>query len=131
MRIKVHVVAGDAPLLLSLPTQQIMGVVLNLVSGTLKIRGRQSSLLFCPRGHPALVLVKPPLPKPRGEVYSCNSLALSEGEWQSQAVLNKVLTKLHVQYSHISIPKLVARLKNVCDTKGVGLLLNVAEICLP
>ena len=84
VRIKVHVVAGDAPLLLSLPTQQRMGVVLDLVRGTLKIRGHQSSLLFCPRGHPALPLTKPPLPAPLGEVYSCNSLALSEDEWQSE-----------------------------------------------
>ena len=127
VRIKVHVVAGDAPLLLSLPTQQRMGVILDLVRGTLKIRGQQSSLLFCPRGHPALPLTKPPLPTPLGEVYSCNSLALSEDEWQSEVVLLKVLTKLHVQYSHISIHKIVAMLRTVRGTKGVGVLLKVAE----
>ena len=115
------------PLLLSLPTQQRMGVILDLVRGTLKIRGHQSSLLFCPRGHPALPLTKPPLPAPLGEVYSCNSLALSEDEWQSEVVLLKVLTKLHVQYSHISIHKIVAMLRTVRGTKVVGVLLKVAE----
>ena len=40
--------------------------------------------------------------------YPLDTLALTEDEWKDEVVVNRVLTKLHVQYSHMSIPKLVA-----------------------
>ena len=42
-------------------------------------------------------------------------------------MLARMLAKLHVQYSHMSVSKLVAMLKTVRDTKGMGVLDRVAE----
>ena len=56
-----------------------------------------------------------------------NTLALTVAEWDGEAVVYRVLSKLHVQYNHMSIPKLVAVLKTMLDTRGVGVLTKLAD----
>ena len=74
------------------------------------------------------MILLPPSPSTLlGEVYAVNTLDLSEEQWGDEMVVSRMLAKLHVQYSHMSVGKLVAMLKTVRDTKGTGVLDCVAE----
>ena len=81
IRIKVHVVEGDRPLLLLLATQSRLGVILNLVGRTLLVGGRQTPLQSCSRGDHVLILLPPSSSTLLGDVYAVNTLDLSEEQW--------------------------------------------------
>ena len=64
---------------------------------------------------------------PFGACFAVDSLDLSEELWKDKAYMLKVLEKLHVQFSHLPIGKLVPMPKSIRSDKGTGMLSTVAD----
>ena len=127
IRMEVHVVDGDIPLLLSLDSQIQLGFQLDLWKKSITLRGRPLPWRRCSRGHPAVMLLRPLGSTPIGECYQMSTFKLTDQQWVDAPLMHKVLSKLHLQYNHLSVSKLVAMLKTVRGDKSIGVLSSVAD----
>ena len=123
----MHVVDGDIPLLLSQDTQIRLGFQLDLWKQSITLWGRPLPWRRCSRGHPTLVLLPPLYSTPVGDCYNTSTLELSDDQWEDASWMHKVLSKLHLQYNHPSVSKLVSMLKTVRGDKPTGVLSSVAD----
>ena len=127
IRIEVHAVDGDIPLILSLDTQIRSGFQLDLWKQSITLRGRPLPGRRCSRGHPTVALLPPLSSTPVGYCYDASTLESSNDQWEDASIMHKVLSKLHLQYNHLSVSKLVSMLKTVRGDKSIGVLSSVAD----
>ena len=72
-----------------------------------------------------VILMAPLENTPIGECYNMSTFRLTDAQWADAPTMLKVLTKLHLQYNHLSVSKLVSMLRTVRGEKSTGVLSSV------